>query len=112
MEREQLKVFQDRGMVVVVIDRGDLDSVVEGASFIDLLRSKYERVRLDLTHSVGSVADIQSGDSVQTALKECDQLGRDTFLQKYGFGRARKYFLEYEEKLYDFYGRPAYWKRD
>jgi hypothetical protein len=47
-EREQLKVYQDRGMVIVVIDYSDLSSVCEGANFINLLRSKYEKVRLDL----------------------------------------------------------------
>jgi hypothetical protein len=49
-EREQLKVFQDRGMVLVVVDRSDLQKVADGANFIGLLRSKYERVRLDLSH--------------------------------------------------------------
>jgi hypothetical protein len=47
-EREQLKVFQDRGMVIVVIDQSDLEHVARGGSFINLLRAKYERVRLDL----------------------------------------------------------------
>ncbi len=47
-EREQLKVFQDRGMVIVVFDQSDLEHVARGGSFINLLRAKYERVRLDL----------------------------------------------------------------
>ena len=47
-EREQLKVFHDRQIVIVVIDHGDLVSVAQGANFINLLRRKYERVRLDL----------------------------------------------------------------
>jgi tetratricopeptide (TPR) repeat protein len=47
-EREQLKVFQDRGMVIVVIDQNDLNLIMEGESFINILRSKYEKVRLDL----------------------------------------------------------------
>jgi len=47
-EREQLKVYQDRGMVIVVIDSNDISSVCEGVNFINLLRSKYEKVRLDL----------------------------------------------------------------
>ena len=47
-EREQLKVFHDRGIVVVIVDREDLDRVATGANFISLLRSKYETVRLDL----------------------------------------------------------------
>jgi hypothetical protein len=48
---EQLKVFQDRGVVIVVVDQGDLDQVAQGSNFISLLRSKYEKVRLDLTGS-------------------------------------------------------------
>lgn len=47
-EREQLKVFQDRGMVIVVIDENDLNDIANHANFVNLLRRKYERVRLDL----------------------------------------------------------------
>lgn len=47
-EREQLKVFQDRGMVIVVIDQNDLESIAYGGHFTNLLRKKYERVRLDI----------------------------------------------------------------
>lgn len=47
-EREQLKVFQDRGMVIVVVDQEDLNFVAQGGNFTTLLRSKYEKVRLDL----------------------------------------------------------------
>ena len=46
--REQLKVFQDRGMVIVVIEQQDLQQIAERANFITMLRSKYEEVRLDL----------------------------------------------------------------
>jgi hypothetical protein len=46
---EQLKIFQDRGIVIVVVDQKDLERVAQGANFISLLRSKYERVRLNLT---------------------------------------------------------------
>lgn len=49
-DREQLKVFQDRGMVIVVVDQSDLGHVARGSSFINLLREKYERVRLDLVN--------------------------------------------------------------
>jgi hypothetical protein len=52
-EREQLKVFQDRGMVIVVIDEDDLKRVAEGSNFINLLRRKYETVRLDLAGAEG-----------------------------------------------------------
>ena len=47
-EREQLKVFQDRGMVIVVISGSDIERVAAGANFITMLRAKYEQVRLDL----------------------------------------------------------------
>jgi hypothetical protein len=46
--REQVKVFQDRGLVIVVVDRADIQFVSKGGNFITLLREKYEQVRLDL----------------------------------------------------------------
>ncbi|NLE58052.1 MAG: hypothetical protein GX616_06815 [Planctomycetes bacterium] len=46
--REQLKVFQDRGMIIIVVDESDLRRVASGTSFISLLRAKYTAVRLDL----------------------------------------------------------------
>src|SRR2546428_7853372 len=46
--REQLKVYQDRGIVVVVLSLEDLGSIAEGASLIALLRKRYEAVRPDL----------------------------------------------------------------
>jgi hypothetical protein len=45
---EQLKVFQDRGIVIVVLNLQDLESVAAGKSFISLLRTRYESVRLDI----------------------------------------------------------------
>jgi hypothetical protein len=47
--REQLKVFQDRGMVIVVVNNKDIERVALGDNFINMLRSKYETVRLDLS---------------------------------------------------------------
>jgi hypothetical protein len=46
--REQLKLFQDRGIVIVVVSRKDIEAVINGVNFISLLREKYETVRLDL----------------------------------------------------------------
>jgi hypothetical protein len=46
--REQVKVFQQRGMVVVIVSEADIQAVAEGANFITMLRKKYEQVRLDL----------------------------------------------------------------
>lgn len=50
-EREQLKVFQDRGVVIVVLDRGDIEAVASGVNLISLLRDRYEAVRLDIPTS-------------------------------------------------------------
>lgn len=47
-EREQLKAFQNNGRVIVVIDRDDIEAIAEGKNFINLLRKKYEKIRLDL----------------------------------------------------------------
>jgi len=47
-QREIVKMFQDRGIVIVVVTKADLERVVKGANFLTMLRSKYERVRLDL----------------------------------------------------------------
>ncbi|WP_326572420.1 hypothetical protein OG539_28055 [Actinacidiphila glaucinigra] len=39
--------------------------------------------------------------SVLKAIAEYDKLGREAFLSKYGFGKARTYVLEYEGREYD-----------
>ena len=46
--REQLKVFQDRGLVIVVIDENDIEYVSNSGNLVSLLREKYEEIRLDL----------------------------------------------------------------
>ncbi len=40
-------------------------------------------------------------DGVQSALNEYDQLGREAFLDKYGFGKARGYFVTRDGRRYD-----------
>ncbi|MEV6611416.1 hypothetical protein [Kutzneria sp. NPDC051319] len=40
-------------------------------------------------------------DGVLRAVAEFDDLGREEFLRKYSFGKARSYFLEIDEQLYD-----------
>ena len=47
-EREQLKVYYDRGIVIVVLNLASLEKVASGANLIALLRRQYEIVRLDL----------------------------------------------------------------
>ena len=49
-EREQLKVFQDRGLIIIVIDKNDFQILLNGGNFISLLRNRYEKVRLDLVN--------------------------------------------------------------
>lgn len=46
--REQMKLYQDRGIVIVVISEADLRWIAAGGNFITLLRERYEEVRLDL----------------------------------------------------------------
>ncbi|MGW1147261.1 hypothetical protein ACWD6I_19920, partial [Streptomyces sp. NPDC002454] len=39
--------------------------------------------------------------AVLRAVEEFDRLGRDPFLERYGFSRARSYLLRFEERSYD-----------
>ena len=48
-----------------------------------------------------SFSDPISRESVLRAIEECDRLGQERFLSKYGFGRARQYFLDYKGGHYD-----------
>lgn len=45
--------------------------------------------------------DLDSRGAVLRSLKEFDELGRDAFLSKYGFGRSARYVLEHDGKQYD-----------
>ena len=48
------------------------------------------------------LSDVTDANAIRAAIAEFDDLGRDSFLQKYGFGQARQYFLRTEQgKLYD-----------
>jgi hypothetical protein len=48
-----------------------------------------------------SLSDLTSPTAIKLALKECDRLGRDRFLSRYGFGHAREYTLRYNDREYD-----------
>lgn len=48
-----------------------------------------------------SLGDLTSRQAVLDAIAEFDRLGRDVFLDKYGFGRAREYFLVVDGRRYD-----------
>jgi hypothetical protein len=42
-----------------------------------------------------------TADAVFSAMQEYDDLGQDSFLAEYGFGRARKFVLVHEGRAYD-----------
>ena len=52
-----------------------------------------------MRHSV--LSDITSRAAVISAIAEFDQIGREQFLRKYGFGPSRRYFLEHNSGHYD-----------
>src|SRR5215471_18928286 len=47
------------------------------------------------------LADLTSRDAVLNALEEYDRIGQGPFLRKYGFGRARSYFIVQGGRSYD-----------
>ena len=48
-----------------------------------------------------TISELTSTSAVTRALDEFDALGRDAFLDKYGFGPAREYFVRRGNRLYD-----------
>jgi len=46
-------------------------------------------------------ADISSRTAILQAMDEFDRRGRTAFLKEHSFGKARRYFLEHEGRLYD-----------
>jgi AAA domain (dynein-related subfamily) len=48
-----------------------------------------------------ALADIAHQSSVLQAIAEYDEIGRDAFLMKYGFGKSKFYFLLFEGSRYD-----------
>ena len=48
-----------------------------------------------------SLADLSSRDAVLAAIEEFDQLGRDAFLSKYGFGHSLNYVVVHDGREYD-----------
>src|SRR5215210_7463252 len=47
------------------------------------------------------LAELTDPTAVAKAMDEFDQIGRDTFLRKYHYGRSRNYFVERNGTLYD-----------
>jgi hypothetical protein len=48
-----------------------------------------------------ALADITSPQAIFDAVAEYDQIGQAAFLERYGFGPAREYFLVIEGRDYD-----------
>ena len=48
-----------------------------------------------------SLSEIRSRSSVLSAIAQYDEIGREAFLAKYGFGEARRYFLIHNGHRYD-----------
>lgn len=48
-----------------------------------------------------TLADLTDPTAVRAAMDECDRLGRDTFLQRYGFQARRRYVVDRDGVLYD-----------
>src|SRR5690348_2974656 len=48
-----------------------------------------------------SINLLTSRQAVVDAIDEWDALGRDIFLQKYGYGPAKSYFVQHDGRLYD-----------
>ena len=47
------------------------------------------------------LSELNDRGAVLAAIHEFDQLGREAFLEKHGFGPARSYFLLHEGRIYD-----------
>jgi 5-methylcytosine-specific restriction endonuclease McrA len=45
--------------------------------------------------------EITDRQAIIKAIEECDRLGRERFLEEYGFGQAKAYFLEHQGRHYD-----------
>ena len=48
-----------------------------------------------------ALGDLSDRDAVLAAMREFDEIGRDPFLEKYGFGRSQKYRIRHEGRMYD-----------
>ena len=48
-----------------------------------------------------AIEDITDPDAVLRALAEFDQLGHEALRHKYGFGKAVRWYLEHNGRLYD-----------
>lgn len=50
-EYEQLKVYANLGVAIVVVDQKDLERLASGENFLSMLRTRYEKVRLGISEA-------------------------------------------------------------
>lgn len=48
-----------------------------------------------------AIHDNLTREHILQSIAECDDMGRDAFLERYRFGSARRYFLVHNGKRYD-----------
>jgi hypothetical protein len=48
-----------------------------------------------------SLSDLTDREAVLKAIEEFDRLGQESFLNKYGFGLSKGYWLAYQSRQYD-----------
>jgi hypothetical protein len=48
-----------------------------------------------------SLAAMRDPNAIRQAMSECDRIGRDTFLERHGYGKRTRYALAYQGRLYD-----------
>jgi 5-methylcytosine-specific restriction protein A len=53
------------------------------------------------THQAPSLGRLSSRKAILAAIKEYDDLGKEAFLHKYGFGESRSYVLVHDDREYD-----------
>jgi len=75
-ELQQLMIHQHRGIIIVIFDQHDLQRLTEGVNFISLLRSKYEKVRLNLRGETPSREPIGREKSKKTTSRRSSRTPR------------------------------------
>ena len=58
-------------------------------------------INLDAHSASLALGRLTSAEAVEKAMDEFDELGQEAFLEKYGYGPAKRYFVERDGTLYD-----------
>lgn len=62
---------------------------------------QYCRSQRSAAYDVAMALNELTRQEILRAIEEYDQLGRDAFLKKYGFGPARSYLLHHDGKTFE-----------